>query len=148
MGADEQGWGDGGGLNEHKLWQTQTSRHKERRAQVMLSPLPLFSPSSGSNLLSLSLTPPPPPFALFPPFVWLTSSTTCEPRLKSSRSRLPAGCNCRLTGAQDAVVFVLLQWREKRKRFSEVRPPATSLHSTRNRGLGVGFNWHHYNNHR
>lgn len=66
MGADEQGWGDGGGLNEHKLWQTQTSRHKERRAQVMLSPLPLFSPSSGSNLLSLSLTPPPPPVCSFP----------------------------------------------------------------------------------
>ena len=90
----------GGGLNEHKLWQTQTSRHKERRAQVMLSPHPLFSPSSGSNLLSLSLLLPP----LFPAlrlahilddvstaFEVESLPSTCRLQLPTHRD---AGCCC------------------------------------------------------
>lgn len=156
MDADEQGWGDRGGLNEHKLWQTQTARHKERRAQVMLNLLPLFSPSSSSNLLSLLFFSPPCKLhSLFksPLFssrlLFLPSSNSHpwrrEPLLKSSCSCLTGGCNYWLTRTQDAVVFPSTMTKRNgspRSDFSHFTP------LIENQGLCVGFNWHHYNNHR
>lgn len=92
------------GTDEHKLWQTHTSRHKDYRTQVILNlPTLIFSLFFLCKLLpSHPVSPAPFSLALWL-FVWLTSSTTrsaFEVELLSSNWWLQllthqgAGCCC------------------------------------------------------